>query len=277
MAVSLNPLVLLAAAILRIPARRIRALACGDEGALRDWLANESATRLAEARRDARVAARRLERLGARVVALRDEDYPEGLRDLKDPPPFLTVRGSLAPSVRRRAGVAIVGTRTPAEPSAQFAYELARRISGPVVSGLALGIDAAAHRGALDTNATTIAYVGNGLGATYPPEHVELEERIVANGGAILSEQLPGETVTRWALTRRDRLQAAHAGCVVLVESDAGGGAMYAMRAARAVARPWYALAPREGADFAGNERAIADGAVVLPWDAAAAARIIEG
>jgi predicted Rossmann fold nucleotide-binding protein DprA/Smf involved in DNA uptake len=68
--------VLIAAAVLRIPSRRLRALAMGRDDALRDWLANESATRLAEARRDARLALMRLEQIGARVVALADPDYP---------------------------------------------------------------------------------------------------------------------------------------------------------------------------------------------------------
>jgi DNA processing protein len=95
-------------------------------------------------------------------------------------------------------------------------------VPGPIVSGLALGIDAAAHEGALAAGVATIAYVGNGLGATYPPEHRDLADRIVAGGGAILTEYLPDERVTRWSLVRRDRLQAAHVARVVVVERDAG-------------------------------------------------------
>ncbi|MDQ2857805.1 MAG: hypothetical protein M3R53_04010, partial [Candidatus Eremiobacteraeota bacterium] len=93
---------LLAAALLRVPGRRLRALALGDAAALRDWVANESATRLAEARRDARLALAKLDSLGARLVSLRDAEYPAGLRDLRDPPPFLTVRGHLPVKARWR-------------------------------------------------------------------------------------------------------------------------------------------------------------------------------
>ncbi len=266
-------LVLLAAALLRVPARRLRALALGDDGALRDWIANESATRLAEARRDARLALARLEALGARVVSLAALDYPRGLRELSDPPPFLCVRGAL-PVAPWRAGTAIVGTREADGRALDAARALGQSVPGPIVSGLARGIDAAAHEGALAAGTPTYAYVGTGLGVTYPPEHAELEARIVAAGGAILSEYLPDEAVTRWSLVRRDRLQAAHAAAVVLVQSEADGGAMHALAAARRLERPRFAFEAPAGEGmtrYAGNVRAIAEGAVALPWDLARA------
>lgn len=261
---------LLAAALLRVPGRRLRALALGDAAALQDWVANESATRLAEARRDARLALARLDSLGARLVSLRDAEYPAGLRDLRDPPPFLTVRGRLPAKARWREGTAIVGTRTPDAAAREFARSLAATAPAPIVSGLALGIDAAVHAGALAAGAPTYAYVATGPGVTYPPEHAMLEERIIAGEGAILSELLPGETVTRWSLVRRDRLQAAHAAAIVLVASEAGGGAMHALRAAERLGRPRFALEPR-GAGYDGNVLALHGGAATLPWDAAAA------
>jgi DNA processing protein len=140
---------------------------------------------------------------------------------------------------------------------------------GPIVSGLARGVDAAAHEGALAAGIPTYAYVGTGLGATYPPEHADLEERIVAGGGAVLSESLPDEAVTRWSLVRRDRLQAAHVAAIVLVQSDAEGGAMHAMTTARNLGRPRFAFEPPAGAfaAYAGNARAIAEGASALCWD----------
>jgi DNA processing protein len=258
-------LVLLAAAILAVPARRLRALALGDDVALRDWIANESALRLAEARRDARLLAGRLERAGARLIALSARDYPAGLRDLRDPPPFLIVRGVVSPAARA-SGTAIVGTRNPAAEAARAAYELAGRAAAPIVSGLARGIDAAAHAGALASGCVTIAYVGHGLGATYPPEHTELEERIIDAGGAVLSERLPGESASRWSLLRRDRLQAAHAQRIVLVQSEVDGGAMHAMRFAAQLGRPRFALDPRPDSGFDGNRAAIAGGALPLGW-----------
>lgn len=302
-------LVLLAAAALGVPPRRLRALALGDEAALRDWIANESAARLAEARRDARAAAARLEQLGARVVTIADSEYPAGLRALRDAPPFLTARGTMKAdrrevngtesvdddtalaergSIIAGQGTAIVGSRDADEEAARLAYGLAVRLAPPIVSGLARGIDAAAHEGALDAAAhqgalaahertlvdetaspgpPTIAYVGNGLGATYPPEHVALEERIIGAGGAVVSERLPDEPVTSWALVKRDRLQAAHAAAVVLIESEIDGGAMRTVRFAGELGRPCFALEPRNGARYAGNRRVIEDGAIALPWD----------
>ncbi len=266
-------LVLLAAAVLGIPSRRVRALALGDDGALRDWIANESAARLAEARRDARLAAVRLEELGARIVTIAASDYPTGLKQLRDAPPFLTVRGTMKAipeqgSIVAGHGTVIVGSRDADEETAHIARKLAGRLAPPIVSGLARGIDAAAHEGALAAGSTTIAYVGNGLGATYPPDHADLEERIVAAGGAVVSERLPDEPVTSWALVKRDRLQAAHAAAVVLIQSEIDGGAMHTMRFARELGRPRFALEPRGGEAYAGNRRAIEDGAIALPWDA---------
>jgi DNA processing protein len=269
--------VLLAAAVLRIPSHRMRALARGDEAALRDWITGESAYRLAEARREARVALMRLEELGARVVTLADADYPAGVKELAEAPPFLIARGTLPVGTTEPEGIAIVGTREADEKARSFARELAARLAAPIVSGLARGIDAAAHEGALAAGAPTIAYVGNGLGATYPPENRDLEERIVAGGGAVLSERLPGEPVANWALVKRDRLQAAHPRVIVLVQSEADGGAMYAMRFARELRRARFALEPRGHSTdaYVGNARAIAEGATPLPWDVDEACRLI--
>lgn len=271
-----STLLLLAAALLRVPARRMRALARGDDGALRDWVANESATRLAEARRDARLALARLESLGGRVVALGAAQYPVGLHDLSDPPAFLTVLGNL-PRRPWRAGTAIVGSRTADAAAAEAAYALGMAAPAPIVSGLARGVDASTHAGALAAGAPTYAYVGHGPGATYPPEHRVLEERIVASGGAILSESLPDETVTRWSLVRRDRLQAAHAAALVLVQSEADGGAMHAVAAALRLGRSCFAFEPRDAETYAGNARALADGARPLPWHVPQALALIAG
>jgi DNA processing protein len=244
----------------------MRALALGDDGALRDWVANESATRLAEARRDARLALARLEALEARLVVLGTPEYPAGLRDLKDPPAWLAVRGTLGTSPWRD-GTAIVGSRDADADSLAAARALAGRVAAPIVSGLARGVDTAAHEGALAAGVATFAYVGSGLGTTYPPENAELAERIVAGGGALLSELLPDEPVTRWSLVRRDRLQAAHASALVLVQSEADGGAMHAVRVARELGRARFAFVPRAGDAFAGNVRALSEGATAVPWE----------
>lgn len=258
-------MVLLAAARLRMGGRRLRALANGDGAAVRDFVSRDSALRLTEARRDARADAATLDRIGARLVSLADPQYPRGLRDLPAPPAFLCVRGNLPV-----AGIAIVGAHDASEAGLAFAYDLARALGG-LVSGLARGIDAAAHRGALAAGAAQIAYVGTGIAQTYPPEHAVLADEIVAGGGAVASERLPDEGVTRWSLVARDRLQAAHAAAVVLVESDVDGGAMHTLEFARQLGRPRFAC----DLDATGNRSALANGASLLTSNISAAVRAL--
>jgi DNA processing protein len=253
--------------MLGVGARRLRALALGDDAALREWIANESAYRLALTRRDVEGVAAAIEAAGARLVSLADAAYPQGLRDLNDPPPFLIVRGRLPSSARGGSGTAIVGSRAADPQATAAAARLARDSEPPIVSGLARGVDAAAHRGALAAGAAQIAYVGHGLGAVYPPEHIDLEDAIVAAGGAVAAERLPGERANRWSLVRRDRLQAAHARRIILVQSEIDGGAMHAMRFAAGLGRLRAALQPREGPGYAGNAEAIRGGATLVPWE----------
>lgn len=255
-------LVLLAAAYLHVPARRLRALVRGQERDLREWVAEDSARKVTHARHEAKIAVQRLQKLGAHIVTIADDTYPSGLRDLDDPPAFLCVRGTLPVG-----GLAIVGTRTPPSPAAAFAREFAAACGMPVVSGLAAGVDAAAHHGALDAGLATVAYVGTGLGVTYPPEHRALEDEIVARGGAVVSERLLDEPVTKWALLHRDRLQAAHAQATLLIASESDGGAMQTMRFAKDLGRPRYVLNAQGEREYAGNVQARADGAIALPFD----------
>ncbi|MFN2461748.1 MAG: DNA-processing protein DprA, partial [Candidatus Velthaea sp.] len=105
------------------------------------------------------------------------------------------------------------------------------------------------------------------IAVTYPAEHAQLAGDIVRGGGALASERLPADSVTRWALVQRDRLQAAHARAVVLVESDLDGGAMHTMRFARELGRRRFAVA----SPASGNASELAGGAVALPWNVDAA------
>jgi DNA processing protein len=206
-------------------------------------------------------------RMNDRIVTPEDDEWPRGFADLPDPPVFLSVRGRLP-----AGGVAIVGARDADDDACAFARALAARLGRAVISGLARGIDAAAHRGALDAGLPTVAYVGTGLARTFPPEHAELAETIVARGGALASEFPEEQEASEWSLMRRDRLQAAHGDAVVLVVSDLAGGAMHTLRFARELGRPRFVL--DDGAS--GNHAALADGALLLPRDVeAAASRIL--
>jgi DNA processing protein len=178
----------------------------------------------------------------------------------------LYVRGRL-----QNGGIAIVGSRTPPLQAAEFAYQLAFRLGEPIVSGLAPGIDVAAHRGALDAGTPTIAFVGYGFGAPELPENAELEEAIVNAGGAVATLLAPGTRASVESRIERDRLQAEHSRAVVLICSEIGGGAMHTMRFARELGRPRFAVTPPNDAarseDWAGNLRCIAEGATALPFD----------
>jgi DNA processing protein len=186
----------------------------------------------------------------------------------------LYVRGKLPSS-----GVAIVGSRRPPPDAVAFAYQLAFRLGEPVMSGLAVGIDAAAHRGALDAKLPTVAFVGYGFGRTDPPEHTELEEAIVNGGGAIATLLPPGTRISDESRIARDRLQAEHARAIVLICSEIDGGAMYTMRFARELGRLRFAVTPPADAPadphWTGNLACIEDGATPLPFAIEAALRML--
>ncbi len=180
--------------------------------------------------------------------------------------PKLYVRGAIP-----TGGIAIVGSRTPPPDAAQFAYELAARLGVPIVSGLAPGIDAAAHRGALAAGVPTVAFVGYGFGRTDPPEYEELERAIVTAGGAVATLLPPGTAATQESRVQRDALQVEHAAAVVLVCTELTGGAMHTMRFAREQNVARFAVTPpkdeAESEDWAGNLACIADGAKPLPFE----------
>lgn len=177
------------------------------------------------------------------------------------------------------AGVAIIGSRTPPQEAATFAYEIARRLGEPIISGLARGIDAAAHRGALAAHVPTVAFVGYGFGCTSPPEHAELEREIVEAGGAIATLLPPGTPASDKSLIARDRQQAEFARAIVLICSELDDGAMHTMLFAKELGRPRFAVLPpprfREDAVWLGNAQCIADGAKPIPLDLAGALKAL--
>jgi DNA processing protein len=205
-----------------------------------------------------------------RAVVPGQPEYPHGLYDLPDRPAVLWVRGTLPSGC-----IAIVGSRYAGERALHFAFDLAAALGAPVVSGLAHGVDSAAHRGALAGGVPTLAYVGTGIDRTYPYDRRDLEAQIVGAGGGIASEQAAGAGATRWTLMRRDRLQAAHAFATVLIVTEATGGAMETLRFARRLSRPRYALSACAGEPCDGNALAIAEGAIPLPWNVERACELI--
>ena len=172
-----------------------------------------------------RAALKELERLGARAIVPSDEEYPDELAAIDAAPPVLFVRGDRLNELRPM--VAIIGARACTSGAARFAERLgeAFAIAGfSVVSGLARGIDGAAHRGALDAG-KTVAVFGTGIDVCYPAEHRELAERI-ATSGALISEFAPTVGPRRWHFPSRNRIISGLSCALVVVEAGLGSGAL---------------------------------------------------
>ena len=160
------------------------------------------------------------------VLTLQDPGYPTALRAIADPPQALYVRGRLAEA--DRTAVAVVGARRASPYGVAVAEWLGRELTRngvTVVSGLARGIDAAAHRGALQGGGRTIAVLGCGVDIIYPPEHGRLVAQITG-AGAVLSESPPGTPPLKHQFPRRNRLISGLALGVVVVEGREDSGAL---------------------------------------------------
>ena len=165
-----------------------------------------------------------------------------------------------APGFQQR--VAIIGSRKPDEQGLDVAYRLGKYHSSEiVVSGLALGIDSAAHRGCLDGGGRTVAVVGTGLDRIHPKENVGLQADIIAHGGLIVSEQPPGTKANPRTLIARTRIQMAMADKVIVVQCERESGTMHAVEFARRFRRPIFAL----DCDWSGN-RYLIDNKIAKPF-----------
>jgi len=167
-------------------------------------------------------------RSGLRVVARGDADYPVRLLQIDIPPPALFVRGSLA-SLARQHVVAVVGTRRPSSAGRRIASRIATAIAragATVVSGLAVGIDGAAHAACVTENAPTVAFIGGGQARLFPKAHDRLADAIVDGGGAVVSEYAPSVEPTKGTFPQRNRLISGSADGVVVVEAGARSGAL---------------------------------------------------
>ena len=174
------------------------------------------------------------------VLDFEDPAYPAGLKDLADAPRRVFVRGSLPAA----DAVAIVGSRAATPYGLEFACRLARDLAElgvPVVSGLARGIDAAAHAGALDAGGETVAVLPSGLDTITPAHHAALARRIAARG-ALLTEIESGGPRFRGQFVERNRLIAALAAATVVVEAAEVSGALSTAAAARNLGRPLLAV-----------------------------------
>ena len=185
---------------------------------------------------------REAEAAGARVLTPADPGFPPALLASADPPPALWVRGDVPGG--ERPAVAVVGTRGASAYGTRIAHRLGEdlaRAGVVVVSGLARGIDAAAHAGALAGGGPTVGVLGNGVDLVYPPEHTGLTAEVVANG-AILSEHPPGTPPLQGHFLRRNRIVATLSRVTVVVEAGLRSGALATARNALEAGRDVMAV-----------------------------------
>ena len=184
----------------------------------------------------------RIAEAGLRVVTWADAEYPVNLTHVHDPPPFVYVRGSLAP--QDQIAIAIVGARSASTYGREVARQLARDLAHrqvTVVSGLARGIDAEAHRAALEAGGRTIAVLGSGLDVIYPPEHRQLAHAMTQHG-AVISEFALGSRPEAGHFPYRNRVISGLSLGTVVVEATEQSGSLITARCALEQNREVFAV-----------------------------------
>ena len=222
------------AGLVGLPAHRLRELGLPEAAAA--WLAAPDLQQLAG-------DARWLAASGATVVGWGSAHYPPMLAELKAAPACLYVRG--APERLLGAMLAIVGSRNPTTGGVRTAREFAHYLSAAgltIASGLAIGIDAAAHEGALAGRGGTVAVLGCGLDVPYPPDNQALLARLVAAGGAVLSEFPPGTPPRRSHFPQRNRLISGLSLGTLVVEAARQSGSLITARMATEQGREVFAI-----------------------------------
>ena len=183
-----------------------------------------------------------LEETGHHLIAQGDENYPELLDQIPGPPAQLFVNGD--PGVLHMPAIAIVGSRNPTEGGTRNAFEFARHLGSRgfcIVSGLAQGIDTAAHRGALDAGAPTIAFLGHGIDRVYPASNRDLAHEI-SRTGALVTEFPLGTPPQRELFPQRNRLISGVSLGTLVVEAARRSGSLITARLASEQGREVFAL-----------------------------------
>jgi DNA processing protein len=180
---------------------------------------------------------------GAEILVYSDSDYPEQLRNIFDPPPVLWLRGNR--KLLARPGIAVVGTRRPSPYGLGMSEMLSRDLAARrlvILSGMARGIDTAAHKGALAAGGKTIAVWGTGVDVIYPKENKALAEDILRGGGAILSELPLGTFPAPQNFPNRNRILSGMSVGVLVIEAAENSGTRITARCAMEQNRDVYAV-----------------------------------
>ncbi|MFK7962147.1 MAG: DNA-processing protein DprA [Phycisphaerales bacterium] len=204
-------------------------------------------------------------RTGSRIIAAEDADWPWMLRLDSDPPTELWIAGSHPPA---QPAVAIVGSRQPSEAGLAFASDVARAVANAnclVVSGGALGIDAAAHQAALDAGGTTSIVLGSGIGRPSPTSNIPLFDAVRTAGHAIISEWPTFAPPRPWRFPRRNRVIAGLSLAVVVVEAGPRSGSLITARYASDLGREVLVMpGPADDPRVNGSHRLIREGATLV-------------
>jgi DNA processing protein len=207
----------------------------------------------------------KVQKAGLHIVTLLDEEYPNNLKEIYDPPIILYVKGKLEP--QDKYSIALVGSRRATlygrETAQKIAYQLARN-SFTVVSGLAYGIDSAAHHGALKGEGRTIAVIGSGFNNPYPPESVEMFDKIAENG-AVISEFPMDTHPDKINFPIRNRVISGLSLGIVVIEAPTQSGALITADHALAQNRLVFAVPGRiDAPTFKGNHKLLKQGAKLV-------------
>lgn len=171
---------------------------------------------------------------GFRVVTVLDREYPRNLREVFNHPPFLFIEGTWRETVDRRS-IAVVGTRSCSEAGTEAARRFSRELveaGFTILSGMAVGIDTAAHTAALEAGGRTAAVMGTGLKHRYPEENAPLADRIVDAGGALLTQFPPSQGPRRWTFPRRNVVMSGLSLATLVIEASETSGAKMQARVA---------------------------------------------
>lgn len=204
-----------------------------------------------------------LQRLDIGIMGMDSVHYPESFRHLSDPPVVLFYRGN--PDCMIGKCISIVGTRKAAPNTLDATRKIACDLSNAgvtIVSGLAMGIDTAAHEGCLNGKSPTIALLACGLNVDYPSCNHDLKERIVANGGLLLSEYPPGSPALKWHFPVRNRMIAALGKALLMMEAQVRSGSMVTVHHALDQGKDVYAYPGNIGSEWAaGAHQLLREGA----------------
>lgn len=182
------------------------------------------------------------QKAGIKLLCMGDEDYPEALKNIHDPPAVIYIKGQLLSADKK--AIAVVGTRVPTPYGLRIAQRLASELAQlgiTVISGLALGIDAAAHEGALEAKGRTLAVLGSAVDEIFPKQNQKLAERIIENG-ALVSEFVLGTKPDHWTFPQRNRIISGLSLGTIVIEGGYKSGAMITAKLALDQGREVFAV-----------------------------------